>query len=197
MFINKTNLLIFFKTFLPTYPLVKTQRTLWSYFALFQQEDLKTICFISGFHRKTRIKQLQEISKSWKETIWITSDSFYYKKSLLNLQPTYFIRKEKKSFAICDKRFLKTEKGLYKLPIYKIDLTLFQKADFIKRKENDLLFPQRLCSFYCKGDSTERLLHKKHLKSLENRLAKRDKCDVNIREKIYLLIKDKLDKGPC
>ena len=193
MFLNKIKLLNFLKLNLPAYSFISESKGLWQHSALFQNNDRKTVFFISGLYKNASLQELLELSKSWGTTIWITPDSFFYRKSFLTLQPLYFIKKEKNSFTLYDRRFLKLKKNLYPLPPKKITLEYFIKSPSLKEKEDLFLFPKRTSSLYCKGDSTDHLNNSNHLKSLENRLNKKTSPS-KLNDKIYLLLKSFLDK---
>lgn len=194
MFSNKIKSLNFLKSILPTYSFIRDSKAFWKYLALFQNKESKTVCFISGFHSFSSLSALKEEMAFLGETVWITPDSFFYRKQFQILEPLYFLKKEKDSFILCDKRFLKIDKKLYPLPPKKVEIERFIKSASLKEKEAKLLFPKRTVSFYCKGDSTDHLNSPKHLKSLEMRLKTKRILSIKLGDRLYLWLKEKLDK---
>jgi len=103
--------------------------------------------------------------------VWILpvgplSSHLVHPKLLEILQPLYFL-----SDHVYDRRYLKAEKSLYKLPSLKVDIsTFFLKTEQMQDKEKALFYPKRAFSFYFKGDTTDRLLSTSYLKAIERRL---------------------------
>ena len=146
----------------------------------------KTIGFFSGFPSKSILKKYPS------NTFWITSNRWFFRKNLSSLQPLFFLKKEKDTYSLHDRRYVKLIKGLYLLPPVTVTLTSFNKTPFLIRKENDLLFPVRTSPFYYKGDTTCRLKNPFYLQRLEL-LQKEKKLPLKGWEKIFLFLKEKLD----
>jgi hypothetical protein len=102
------------------------------------------------------------------------------------LEPLYFL-----SDHIYDRRYLRAEKSLYKLPPVKVDIsTFFLKTTEMLDKEKALFYPKRAFSFYFKGDTTDRLQSTSYLKALDHRLDLLKKPSLSF---VYRFLKGSLD----
>ncbi len=146
----------------------------------------KKIVFFSGFPSKTLLR------KSPQDTLWITSNIWFFKKNISFPETLYLLKKEKDTFTLYDRRYLKIPKGLYLLPPVALSLLFLPKTPFLKQKEEELFFPIRASSFYCSGDTTSRLKNVSYLQRLESK-HKEKKPPVKIWEKLFLRLKQKLD----
>lgn len=146
----------------------------------------KKIGFFSGLPSKALLK------KSPQDTLWITSNIWFFRKNISSLETLYLLKKEKDTFTLYDRRYLKLPKGLYLLPPVALTLTFLPKTSFLKQKEEEILFPVRASSFYCEGDTTSRLKTASYLQRLESKRREK-KLPVKIWEKLFLRLKQKLD----
>ncbi len=102
------------------------------------------------------------------------------------LEPLYFLSDD-----VYDRRYLKAEKSLYKLPLVKVDIsTSFLKTEEMQDKEKALFYPKRAFSFYFKGDTTDRIQSTSYLKALEQRLELLKKPSLSF---VYRFLKGAID----
>lgn len=146
----------------------------------------KTIGFFSGFPSKSVLKKYPQ------GTLWITSNKWFFRKNLSSLHFLFFLKKEKDTYSLHDRRYLKLIKGIHLLPPVAVTLISFNKTAFLIQKENELFFPSRASSFYYQGDTTSRLKNPSYLQRLET-LQKEKKLPLKIWEKTFLFLKEKLD----
>lgn len=192
---KKTMPLSFLQNLLPDYSLVSLRKNM----SLFIKEKKEpAFCLLPRLITPVILQKTMEIQVEYPFTFWILPKPLT--EFLLNknpffqiLQPLYFLQKEAHEFVLYDKRFLKLHKKLYKLPPLRVQLfNRFSKEESLKDTESSLLFPKRNNPFYCKGDSSERLLHPSYLKSLITRKNISYNKE-NRAEKIYFVLKKLID----
>lgn len=143
-----------------------------------------------GFFSKVPSRSV--FKKYSQDTLWITSNSRFFRKNISSLQTLYLLKKEKEGYSLHDRRYLKLTKGLYLLPPVTVTLIFLPKTSFLAQKEEELFFPVRQSSFYCEGDTTSRLKTSSYLQRLETRLLKK-KPPINFFDTLFLYLKKKLD----
>ncbi len=179
MILKNTKALQFLKTLLPE----NTSLTIYRNVFFFPS---KKIGFFTGFPKKALLKSIAE------DTLWITSNSLFFRFNIKTLQPLYLLKKEKGAYALYDRRYLKLQKGLYLLPFVAVNSRRFLKPPFLRQKDNALLFPERTSSFYLEGDTTSRLENPRYCESLKKRRLKQSERK-KILTKVFLKLKQKLD----
>lgn len=179
MILKNTNAINFLKTLLLENNPIKIGKNI-SFFSS------KKIGFFS------RLPSKKDLNKTPQESVWITSDSRVFKKNRPSLQTLYLLKKEKDTFVIYDRRWLKLTKGLYLLPPVDLTLTFLPKSSFLAQKEKELFFPIRSSPFYCEGDTTSRLKNPSYLKRLQAKQISMPP-PLKIWQKIFLLLRKKLE----
>ena len=156
---------------------------------LVRSSEDPAFCLLPKFITLEKAKKLASLKIP--HLVWILPvgplTSYIVNPKLLEiLEPLYFL-----SDHIYDRRYLKGEKSLYKLPPVQVDIsTFFPKTEKMQDKEKALFYPKRAFSFYFKGDTTDRLQHSSYSKALEHRLALLKKPTLSF---VYRFLKNALD----
>jgi|GEM_PF-5272871 len=124
------------------------------------------------------------------EGVWITPNYRAFKKNLLSNATVYLLRKEKKSYFLYDRRYVKTKNGLYLLPPVELkNGELIRKTFSPEDREETFFFPKKTSSFYLKGDFVSRLGNPDFLKNFKEKPP----GQIKIFERLFLYAKRKLD----